>query len=141
MTTTARRARHMAAFATPTREAETARSHLKRRVPADTFYSEGVVAQMDHWGVERFNFPQEIWLYPNIAMGSDGAAPSEVLAVNILTRLIQVRDVRVVIGATARRALQLAPAFVEECLSAREPHWTRYTIPISALRAWVALNR
>ena len=116
-------------------------SKLKRRAAVDTFNSQGVVAQLDEWGIERFNFPQQIWLYPHIAMGSSGAAPSEVLAVNILTRLIRVRNVRLVIGATSRRALQLAPAFVEECLSAREPHWTRYTMPISALRAWVALNR
>ena len=136
-----RRGRYAAAVTPSVRETESTRSHPKRRRPADTFYSEGVVAQLDEWGVERFNFPQQIWLYPNIAMGSNGAAPSEVLAVNILTRLIQVRDIRVVIGATSRRALQLAPAFVEECLSGREPHWHRYTIPITALRAWLALHR
>ena len=61
--------------------------------------------QLQEWDVERFNFPQRIWLYPNISMESRGAAPREVLAVNILTRLIQGRGIRVVIGATLLRAL------------------------------------
>ena len=135
--------RYVVAFAvTPSvRKADGIRWLPKRRMSGGTFYSDGVVAPMDQWGIEHFNFPQQIWLYPDIAMGFNGAAPSEVLAVNILTRLIQVRDIRVVIGVTSRRALQLAPAFVEECLSGKEPHWSRYSIPITALRAWLALNR
>jgi hypothetical protein len=117
------------------------KASLKRRTTADTFLTEGVVAHVDEWGVERFNFPQQIWLYPHIAMGCQAAAPRQVLAINVLSRLIRGSEVRVVVGATSRRALQLAPAFIEECLSARQAHWTRYTIPISALRAWVARNR
>lgn len=138
-----RRGSYAATFATtlPRRVAGSTRSTLTHRAATDTFYREGVVAQLDEWGVERFNFLQQIWLYPHIAMGSNGVAPREVLAVNILTRLIRVRDIRVFIGATSRRALRLAPAFVEECLSGTQPHWKRYTIPIAALRAWVALKR
>lgn len=143
MSTPARRARYSVGLeVTPVRaRSERGVPPPDARVSADTFFSDGVVAQLDQWGIERFNFPQHIWLYPNIAMGSVGAAPSEVLAVNILTRLINVRDLPVLAGATTRRALQLAPRFVEECLASRDPQCRRYTIPISALRAWLAMHR
>lgn len=114
---------------------------LTRAAGVDTFDLQGVLAERDEWGVERFNFPQQIWLYPNIAMGSHGTAPREVLAINILTRLIHGRAIRVLVGTTSHRVLQLVPMFMEECLSGSQAHWSRYTIPIAALRAWVALKR
>jgi hypothetical protein len=143
MSTTARRARYPDPPAISPARSRSGRAvvRLNARASADTFFSEGVVAQLDQWGIERFNFPQEIWIYPNVAMGSVGAAPSEVLAVNILTRLIHARDLPVLIGVTTRRALQLAPRFVEECLASRDRQCRRYAIPISALRAWLAMHR
>jgi hypothetical protein len=143
MSTPARRVRdRFPAVTAPARSgAGRALGQLNGRASADTFFREGVVAHLDQWGIERFNFPQQIWIYPNVAMGSVGAAPSEVLAVNILTRLIHARDLPVLSGLTTRRALELAPRFVEECLASRDRHCRRYTIPISVLRAWLAMHR
>jgi hypothetical protein len=143
MFTTARRVRQpVASDLTPSRaRSERAAVQPKPRAALDTFLQEGVVAEIDQWGVERFNFPQDIWLYPDVAMGSVGTTASEVLAVNILTRLINVRDVPVLVGLTTRRALQLAPRFVEECLPSRDPRCRRYTIPIAALRDWLKRRR
>jgi hypothetical protein len=111
------------------------------RVRRDTFATEGVVAWLDECRRERFNFEQAIWLEPTVAMGSRTRGESEVLAVNILTRLIPTRNVRALVGVTSKRVLRLAPLFVDECLSARDAECTRWTIPIEALRAWLASHR
>lgn len=143
MSTPARRVRDRFPPATAPARSRAGRALVRVNGPdsADTFFREGVVAHLDQWGIERFNFPQQIWIYPNVAMGSVGAAPSEVLAVNILTRLIHARDLPVLSGVTTRRALELAPRFVEECLASRDRQCRRYTIPISVLRAWLAMHR
>jgi hypothetical protein len=114
---------------------------LRRRDVRDSFASEGVVAWLDECHRERFNFEQEIWLEPTITMGSRSRRESEVLALNILTRLIPARNTRALVGVTSAQALRLAPLFVEDCLAARDPDLARWTIPIEALRAWLASHR
>jgi len=111
------------------------------RAGRDTFATEGVIAWLDECHRERFNFEQAIWLEPTVAMGSRTRRESEVLAVNILTRLIPTRNVRALVGVTSKQAIRLAPLFVTECLAARDPEWTRWTMPIEALRAWLASHR
>jgi len=107
----------------------------------DSFATEGVIAWLDECRRERFNFEQAIWLEPTVAMGSRTRGESEVLAVNILTRLIPTRNVRALVGVTSKQAIRLAPLFVTECLAARDPEWTQWTMPIEALRAWLASHR
>jgi len=107
----------------------------------DSFATEGVIAWHDECHRERFNFEQAIWLYPTVAMGSRSRRESEVLALNILTRLIPTRNVRALVGVTSKQALRLAPLFITECLTDRDPEWMRWTMPIEALRAWLASHR
>ncbi|HXQ29449.1 MAG TPA: hypothetical protein VN848_09280 [Gemmatimonadales bacterium] len=107
----------------------------------DSFATQGVIAWHDECHRERFNFEQSIWLYPTVAMGSRSRRESEVLALNILTRLIPTRNVRALVGVTSKQALRLAPLFVTECLTARDPEWTHWTMPIGTLRAWLASHR
>lgn len=104
---------------------------------ADTFETHGVVGRFDHRGVERFNFPQAVWLYAGIPMGSIDTFQRTVLAVNILTRLVTRQDLPVLIGTTSRRAMQLAPEFVRDCLEGRDFRGAGYAIPIEALREWM----
>lgn len=123
----------------PHRGAET--GVRRGRKTRDSFASDGVVAWLDECHRERFNFEQEIWLEATIAMGSRSRPESEVLALNILTRLIPTRNVRALVGVTSTQALRLAPLFVEDCLAARDPDLARWTVPIEALRAWLASHR
>ena len=113
----------------------------RSRKGRDSFATEGVVAWLDKCHRERFNFEQQIWLEPTVVMGSRTRGESEVLALNILTRLIPTRNVRALVGVTSKQAIRLAPLFVAECLPGRDPEWTRWTMPIEALRAWLATHR
>ena len=103
----------------------------------DSFDTQGVIAWVDECHRERFNFEQRLWLDPAVAMGSRSRAECEALALNVLTRLIPARTVRVGVGVTSRQALRLVPQFVQECLAARDPECLLWRMPLEALRAWL----
>jgi hypothetical protein len=78
----------------------------------------GVIARRAPDGTPRFNFPQTVWLCPDIRMDwSVRLTPAvRTLAVNILTLWIPERDFDASFGSTTRRAVAAAAPFAQAFL-------------------------
>lgn len=92
---------------------------------------------VDGDGADYFNFPQSVWLYPNVPMRATPrySRAAEVLAVNILSLVLEERDFRAAQGRTSARAVRLAQAFYDECLA--ELPTGGWCIPLETIHAWV----
>lgn len=100
----------------------------------------GLMCRLDRDGVEHFNFPQAVWLYPRVVMRATArfTRAAEVLAVNMLTLALPERDYRAYIGLTSSRALHFARPFAEDCLL--DLPRDAWCIPLHTLRHWVAVK-
>jgi hypothetical protein len=83
-----------------------------------TCRSLGVIARRAPDGAPRFNFPQTVWLFPDIRMDwSIRLTPAvRTLAVNVLTVWILEQDLAVCFGCTNRRAVAAADRFARAFL-------------------------
>lgn len=101
----------------------------------------GVMGCVDGDGADHFNFPQSVWLYPNVPMRATArySRAAEVLAVNILSLVLEERDYRAAQGRASARAVRLAQAFYDECLVELPPGG--WCIPLETIRAWVGARR
>jgi hypothetical protein len=97
----------------------------------------GAMGCVDGDGADHFNFPQSVWLYPNVPMRATPrySRAAEVLAVNILSLVLEERDFRAAQGRTSARAVRLAQAFYDECLA--ELPTGGWCIPLETIHAWV----
>ena len=91
---------------------------------------------VDGNGADQFNFPQTVWLYPNVPMRATPryTRAAEVLAVNILSMVLTERDYQAFRGKTSVRAYRLARSFYEQCLSDLPDQWC---IPLDTIREWL----
>jgi len=78
-----------------------------------TFRLVGVIARRAPDGTPRFNFPQTVWLYPEVSMNWSTRMNRQMrtLAVNILTPFLPPRTEKVAIGTTSLLALEQAAPF------------------------------
>lgn len=83
-----------------------------------TFHSLGVIARRAPDNSPRFNFPQTVWLYPDVNMdwSARNTRAAQTLAVNILTSMVNDRDFITHFGATSRRVIEVADLFTRDCL-------------------------
>ena len=97
----------------------------------------GAVGWVDRDGVDRFNFPQTVWLYPDVQMRATRSLTraAEVLAINILSLVLADRDWDELDGKRSKRALRLARSFYRDCLS--ELPSDGWCIPLETVREWL----
>jgi hypothetical protein len=102
-----------------------------------TFRLVGVIARRAPDGTPRFNFPQTVWLYPEISMNWSTRMNRQMrtLAVNILTPFLPPRTERVAVGTTSLLALEHAAPFARLflCTMPREGG----CIPRSVIQEWI----
>lgn len=113
-------------------QAATRRSARARLTRSDFCY------YLDTQGRQHFNFAQQIWLRPRVAMAVTPVMTIalETLAINLLTHLTRERDCPVAVGVTSRRVLKLARLFCKDCLlTARAEGWV---MPRASLREWLS---
>ena len=86
---------------------------------------------------DRFNFPQTVWLYPDVQMRATRSLTraAEVLAINILSLVLADRDWDELDGKRSKRALRLARSFYRDCLS--ELPSDGWCIPLETVREWL----
>jgi hypothetical protein len=104
-----------------------------------TFHTLGVIARRAPDGSPRFNFPQRLWLDPNVSMDwAEAPNPKvETLALNILARFEQGLRARI---STDRRSLSdSAEQFAEVFLCTMPPDGG--CIPHGVIREWLRLRR
>lgn len=106
--------------------------------PPDTC---GAVGWVDSDGVDRFNFPQTVWLYPQVQMRATRSLTraAEALAINIFSLVLADRDWEELEGKQSERALRLARSFYEDCLS--ELPNDGWCIPLETVREWLLMTR
>jgi hypothetical protein len=93
---------------------------------------------VDSSGRQHFNFVQRVWLQLQIEMAVTPVptVALETLAVNLLTEVTRERDYVAAVGITSRRVIQLASAFVDECLLTA--HGNGWVIPRASVKSWMA---
>lgn len=103
-----------------------------------TFRSEGVIARRTPEGEPRFNFPQTVWLFPDVRMDWARHANRAVqtLAVNILTNFFPERDMAAYFGTMSRRAFGNALRFAEDFILSMPPGGGH--IPREIIERWIA---
>lgn len=119
---------------------------LPPRKPTDRDRSRGSVEKhgamgcVDSNGADCFNFPQTVWLYPGIPMRATPhySRAAEVLAVNILSLVLEERDYRAAQGRTSSRAVKLARTFWDDCLA--ELPSGPWCIPLETIRDWIEVS-
>lgn len=96
---------------------------------------------VDHKGRQHFNFRQEVWLDPAVAMAYTKVASTALttLAANLLALALAERDRRrtsyLQVAMASRFAVVFARRFSEECLlPAPDEGWV---MPCTAIRAWL----
>lgn len=101
----------------------------------------GAVGWIDGDGVDRFNFPQTVWLYPRVQMRATRSLTraAEALAINILSLVLADRDWEELEGKQSERASRLARSFYEDCLS--ELPNDGWCIPLDTVREWLLMSR
>lgn len=101
----------------------------------------GAVGWVDSDGIDRFNFPQTVWPYPEVQMRATRSLTraAEVLAINILSLVLAERDWDELEGKHSERALRLARLFYRDCLS--ELPNDGWCIPLDTLREWLVTTR
>lgn len=84
---------------------------------------------LDDDGIDRFNFPQTIWLYPNVRMRATRrfTRAAEVLSVNLLSLALTDRE--------PRYLERLARPFYEDCLA--DLTSDEWCIPLETIREWI----
>jgi hypothetical protein len=92
---------------------------------------------VDRDGTDRFNFPQTIWIHPEVAMRATAqlTRASEALALNILSLVLAERDWEALNGKTSARAVRLARSFHRDCLL--ELPSEGWCIPLQTIREWL----
>ena len=102
-----------------------------------TFRLVGVIARRAPDGTPRFNFPQTIWMYPEVPMNWSTRMSRQVrtLAINILTPFLPPRTEKLVVGTTSLMALDAAASFAHLflCTMPREGG----CIPRSVIQEWI----
>lgn len=100
----------------------------------------GAKGCVDSNGADCFNFPQTVWLYPGIPMRATPhySRAAEVLAVNILSLVLDERDYRAAQGRTSSRAVKLARTFWDDCLA--ELPSGPWCIPLETIRDWIEVS-
>jgi hypothetical protein len=97
----------------------------------------GVIARRAPDGTPRFNFPQTVWLGPEISMDWSARLTPAVrtLAVNVLTLWIPEHDLVVGFGSTSRRAIAAAKQFAEAFLLTMPVNGG--CLPRELIRGWI----
>ena len=87
------------------------------------------MGSLDDDGIDQFNFPQTIWLYPNVRMRATPrfTRAAEVLSVNLLSLALA--------ECEPRYLARLARPFYEDCLT--ELPSEAWCIPLETIRAWL----
>lgn len=103
-----------------------------------TFRPEGVIARRTPEGEPRFNFPQTIWLFPQVQMdwAKHANRAVQTLAVNILTPSLPERDMAAYFGTMSRRAFDAALSFAEDFILSMPEQGGR--IPRETIERWIA---
>ena len=97
----------------------------------------GVIARRTPDGAPRFNFPQIVWLCPEVSMDWSARLTPAVrtLAVNVLTLWIPEHDLIVGFGSTSRRAVAAAAQFAETFLLTMPVNGG--CLPRELIRGWI----
>lgn len=101
----------------------------------------GAMGWVDCDGIDRFNFEQTVWLYPDVQMRATRSLTraAEVLAMNILSLVLIDREWAELKGKQSERARQLARSFYQDCLS--ELPNDGWCIPLETVREWLLTQR